>query len=235
MRLRNAFASWCFFCTIMPDPYCWACEDPVNRLQVGRVRPSGLLPRPHPVRSLPLSWPQNGLGRTTFCDNGQCKKVRYTVLRKFGQSTTHTAYESWPTHTRSVWSAAAIMWRSDILYQHCKYMFFIIFRPFLLFVGRCKPYFLDNPLEWESMFNLWQNTAKSFNYIKKHFKQKLSKIKFSTKNSMDANIYLPQEWSYGAPKIPHFLNNALIWKSRFSLWLRAVKSTSYVEKCFNQK
>ncbi len=48
-----------------------------------------------------------------------------------------------------------------------------------------------------------QNTAKIFNYIEKCFKQKLSKIKFYTKNSLDVNLYLPQEWSYGVAKIRH--------------------------------
>ncbi len=85
------------------------------------------------------------------------------------------------------------------------------------------------------MFTLGQNTPKSSNYIKKCFKQKLSKIKFFTKNSCDANLYLAQEWSYRAPNIRHFLNNALVWKSTFSLGLNAVKSINYIEKYFNQK
>ncbi len=63
-------------------------------------------------------------------------------------------------------------------------------------------------LEWESMFTMGQNTAKSSNYIEKCFKQKLSKIKLSTKNSTRANVYLPQEESYRAPKVRNFLNNA---------------------------
>ncbi len=56
-------------------------------------------------------------------------------------------------------------------------------------------------LEWESTFTLGQNTAKSSNYIEKCFTQKLSKIKFSPKNSIDANLYLPHEWSSEALKI----------------------------------
>ena len=36
--------------------------------------------------------------------------------------------------------------------------------------------------------------------IKKSFKQKLLKIKFSTKKSARAYFYLPQGWSYGASK-----------------------------------
>ncbi len=40
------------------------------------------------------------------------------------------------------------------------------------------------------MFNFGQNIAKSSNYIEKCFKQKLSKIKFSTKNTLEANLYL---------------------------------------------
>ncbi len=42
-------------------------------------------------------------------------------------------------------------------------------------------------------------------YIEKFFRQKLSKIKFPTKNSVDAYLYLHHERSWGAPKICHFL------------------------------
>ncbi len=38
-----------------------------------------------------------------------------------------------------------------------------------------------NALEWEGLFTLWLNAAKSINYIEKCFKQKLHRIKFSTK------------------------------------------------------
>ncbi len=41
------------------------------------------------------------------------------------------------------------------------------------------------------------NTAKSTNYIEKCFNQKLFKIKFPTKNTADAYLYLPQEWNWG--------------------------------------
>ncbi len=37
-------------------------------------------------------------------------------------------------------------------------------------------------------------TAKNIDYIDKCFKQKLYRIKFSTKNSANAYIYLPTEW-----------------------------------------
>ncbi len=45
----------------------------------------------------------------------------------------------------------------------------------------------------ESMFNLGLNGGKTANYIEKYFKEKLFRIKFPTKNSKDAFIYLPQE------------------------------------------
>ncbi len=44
---------------------------------------------------------------------------------------------------------------------------------------------------WE--FNLI--SAKNSDYIEKYFKQKLSKIKFPTKNSLDAYHYLTQKWN----------------------------------------
>ncbi len=43
-----------------------------------------------------------------------------------------------------------------------------------------------------------------YDYIKKCFKQKLFRIKFSTKNSLDAFLHQPQEWNYRAPKIVIF-------------------------------
>ncbi len=51
------------------------------------------------------------------------------------------------------------------------------------------------------------NVAKSSNYIKKRFKQKLIKIiKFPTRNSVNAYLFLSQEWSKGAPNIYYFWN-----------------------------
>ncbi len=35
------------------------------------------------------------------------------------------------------------------------------------------------------------NTAKNIDYIEKYFKQKLHRIKFSTKNSVDAYLFVP--------------------------------------------
>ncbi len=42
-------------------------------------------------------------------------------------------------------------------------------------------------------FNLELNATKNIDYIKKCFKQKLHRIKFATKNSMDAYLYLSLE------------------------------------------
>ncbi len=40
---------------------------------------------------------------------------------------------------------------------------------------------------------LRMNAAENIDYIKKSFQQKLLRIKFSTKNLVDAYYYLPQE------------------------------------------
>ncbi len=50
-----------------------------------------------------------------------------------------------------------------------------------------------NILEWEIIFTLGLNTAKNTVCIKKCFKQKLFRIKFSKWNSSDTYLYLPQE------------------------------------------
>ncbi len=39
------------------------------------------------------------------------------------------------------------------------------------------------------------NAAKIIDYIKKYFKRKLRRVKFLAKNSVEADRYLPQEWS----------------------------------------
>ncbi len=45
------------------------------------------------------------------------------------------------------------------------------------------------------------NTAKNIDYIEKCLKQKLYRIKFATKNSVDAYLYLLLKLSYEALKI----------------------------------
>ncbi len=44
-------------------------------------------------------------------------------------------------------------------------------------------------------FILGLNIAKNTDYIEKGFKQKLFRIKFYTKKSMDTYVYINQEWS----------------------------------------
>ncbi len=56
--------------------------------------------------------------------------------------------------------------------------------------GLWRYHFLNNTQECESVFTLW-NTAKDIDYIEKQFKQKLRNIKFPTKNSVEAYLYLP--------------------------------------------
>ncbi len=48
-------------------------------------------------------------------------------------------------------------------------------------------------MEWETTFTLGLNAAKNTDYIKKV--EKLFRMKFPTKNSVDAYPYLLREWS----------------------------------------
>ncbi len=48
-----------------------------------------------------------------------------------------------------------------------------------------------NVLKWESRFILGLNADKITNYIEKCFKLKLLRIKFPTKNFVDAHFYHP--------------------------------------------
>ncbi len=50
-------------------------------------------------------------------------------------------------------------------------------------------------LELQNRFFLGLKASKIIDCIEKWFKQKLYKIKFPTKNSMSACLYLPQKWS----------------------------------------
>ncbi len=83
-----------------------------------------------------------------------------------------------------------------------------------------------NILEWESKFTLGLNAATNTDYIKKCFQQKLFRIKFPRKNLVDAYLYLPQKWNYGAPKIVTFEI-----ESRITLKLNAAENTDYIRKC----
>ncbi len=51
-------------------------------------------------------------------------------------------------------------------------------------------HFWNNALKWVL---LGLNAAKSTNYIEKYFSQKLFDIKFPTKNTVGAYLYLPEE------------------------------------------
>ncbi len=75
------------------------------------------------------------------------------------------------------------------------------------------------------------NAAKIIDYIEKCFKRKLHIIRFPAKNSLEADLYLPQEWSYGTPNIS-FVPEL---KSRFFLQLKGSKIIDCIEKCFEQK
>ncbi len=87
---------------------------------------------------------------------------------------------------------------------------------------------------WESGFTLGLNTAKCTDYIEKCFKQNLRRSKFSIKNLVEAYLGLPEEWSYGTPKIVPFLKyyNTLEWEIKYTLQLNTAKNIGYIEKCF---
>ncbi len=44
-------------------------------------------------------------------------------------------------------------------------------------------------------FILESNAAKNIDYMEIYFKQKWHRIKFATKNSMIADLYLPMDWN----------------------------------------
>ncbi len=57
---------------------------------------------------------------------------------------------------------------------------------------------------WNGKLESLMNCTNITYYIKKSFKQKLFRIKFPTKDLLDAYLYLPQKWSKRAPKIVIF-------------------------------
>ncbi len=75
-------------------------------------------------------------------------------------------------------------------------------------------------LNRESRFTLGLNTTKNTDYFQKFFKLKLLSIKFLTKKSVGAYVYLRQEWNCGAPKVA-FLKycNALKWENSLYGWM----------------
>ncbi len=77
------------------------------------------------------------------------------------------------------------------------------------------------------------NSTNIIDYIEKCFKRKLARIKFSVKNSVEADIYLLPgvELGGGAPNIFYVLE----LKSTFFLGLKASKIIDCIEKCFKQK
>ncbi len=92
-------------------------------------------------------------------------------------------------------------------------------------------------LEWEGRFTLGLNAAKNTDYIKKYFKQKLFRIKFPTKNLVNACISIsPRSGAKGFERLP-FLKyyDVMEWESRFTLGLNPGKNADYIKKCFKQK
>ncbi len=75
-----------------------------------------------------------------------------------------------------------------------------------------------NVLEWERRFSLGPNATKNTCHIKKCLKQKLFRIKFHTKNSVNAYFYLPQEWTYGYQTLAIFETDCHVheWATRFT-------------------
>ncbi len=49
---------------------------------------------------------------------------------------------------------------------------------------------------------------------------------------MGAYVYLPPEWSWGAPKIKYY--DVLKWENRFTLGFNTAKNTGYMKKASNK-
>ncbi len=81
--------------------------------------------------------------------------------------------------------------------------------------------------EWESRFTLGLNAAKTNDYIRKCFKQKLFEIKFLTKNLVDTDLSPPRgELGGGAQRLLCLkYYDVLKEESRFTLGLNAAKNT----------
>ncbi len=95
-----------------------------------------------------------------------------------------------------------------------------------------------NVRQWESRFILVLNAAKNNNYIEKCFKQKLHRIKFSTKKFGDSYFYISQESSQRAPKICRFWNIIIHRNGKagsLKHWILQKILIIYIEKCFEQK
>ncbi len=90
-----------------------------------------------------------------------------------------------------------------------------------------------NVLKWENRFTLGLDTAKITNVIEKYFKRKLLRIKFPTKNSAGAHVYLSQKLSLGVQRLSSFRYYIVLkWDYRFALELSGAKISEYIEKRF---
>ncbi len=81
-----------------------------------------------------------------------------------------------------------------------------------------------NVLKWESRLNLEVDTAKNTDYIEKHFKQKLFRIKFLAKTQWAHMSISFRSGAKGLLRLT-FLKyySVLQWQSRFTLGLNAAK------------
>ncbi len=88
-------------------------------------------------------------------------------------------------------------------------------------------------LKWESWLTLGLNAAKSTDYIEKYFIRKLCRIKFLTKNSMEAFLLSTHGVELGGSKDLLVLKfyNVLQWESGLNLGMNTAKSTDYIKKC----
>ncbi len=71
------------------------------------------------------------------------------------------------------------------------------------------------------------NVAKNTNYIEKCLKQKLCKLHFLKKISLNAYLYVPQSGATGAPKICVFEILYCTEMKTFTLGLNVAKNTDY--------
>ncbi len=94
-----------------------------------------------------------------------------------------------------------------------------------------------NAMEWEGRFAVRLKATKNTEDFKKCFKEKLFRIKFPTKNSLNAYLLSPSEVELGSSKNYHFWNIIMYWNGKIDSlqgWI-LLQSTDCIEKCFDQK
>ncbi len=91
-------------------------------------------------------------------------------------------------------------------------------------------------MKWESRFTLGLNPAKNSDYIKKYFKQKLCKIKFSKKKKVNRCIFLstPEMELEGSDDL-HFWNITMHWMKKVHFGVERCKKYELCWKMLQAK